>query len=84
MTDEPSIPTQAVVEGAAEIVEQAANAIEKGVKRVEQIINGHGQIFDPQVYGSNADGTPATDSVGHFIKKENFYQRPASNWPGEK
>lgn len=48
------------------------------------ITNRHGQVFDPEVFASQSDGSPATDSQGKFILKQHHYAPPAQNFFGSR
>lgn len=77
----PILPSAADLD-AAQKEKEAAEAVAPPAPE-PKIANPHGQIWDAEVYATNPDGTPAVDSVGHYIKKALHYAPVASGWPGQ-
>ena len=71
-------PSEADLDAAAKESEIAAET-----EAAPLTVNPHGQTWNPEVYATNPDGTPAVDSMGHYIKKEQHYAPAASGWPGQ-
>lgn len=71
------------VETEQEKADREAGISHAPIETAPLTVNSHGQIWNPEVYATLPDGSPAVDSVGHYIKKELHYAPATSGWPGQ-